>query len=57
MKRSFLIILTIILVTALTTGALAEKPLTALCDDMEELLFDTSNATVTGKAEFFLDGE
>ena len=57
MKRSFLIILTIILVTALTTGALAEKPLTALCDDMEELLFDTSNVTVTGKAEFFLDGE
>ena len=50
MKRSFLIILTIILVTALTTGALAEKPLTVLCDSAEELLFDTSNVTITGKA-------
>ena len=57
MKRSFLIILSIILVTALTAGALAEKPLTALCDSADELLFATSNVTITGEADFTLDEE
>ena len=57
MKRSFLIILSIILITAFTAVALAEKPLTALCDSAEELLFDTSNVTITGKLEFILDRE
>ena len=57
MKRSFLIILSIILLTVFTTCALAEKPLTALFDFSEELLFATSNVTITGKAEFTLDGE
>ena len=57
MKRTFLIFLTIILVTAFTACALAEKPLTALCDAAEELLFDTSNVTITGDAQFTLDGE
>ena len=57
MKRSFLIILSIILFTVFTTCALAEKPLTALFDSAEELLFATSNVTITGKAEFTLDGE
>ena len=57
MKRNFLIILSIILVTAFAAGALAEKPLTALCDSAEELLFDTSNVTITGEAKFTLDGE
>jgi len=55
MKRSFLIILSIILLTVFTTCALAEKPLTALFDSAEELLFATSNVTITGKAEFTLD--
>ena len=57
MKKIFLIILSILLLVSVTAGAQAEKPLTALCDAMEELLFDTSNVTVTGKAEFSLDGE
>lgn len=57
MKRSFLIILSIVLITVFTAFAQAEKPLTALCDSANELLFKTSNVTVTGEAVFSIDGE
>jgi hypothetical protein len=44
------------MILAMTAGAMADKPLTALYDAAEELLFETSNVTLTGEAVLSLDG-
>ena len=44
-------------VMLLAAGALAETPVRAMYDSVFYLLFDTGNVTLTGHAEFSLDGE
>lgn len=56
MKKTVSLLLSLLLL-ALAVSAGAESPLTAFCDSEEKLLFDTTNVTLTGKAEFSLDGE
>ena len=58
MKKTIILLLACLLTLALAAGAAAEseKPLTALCDAAFELLFETGNVTLTGEANFSLDG-
>ena len=57
MKRIFVFLIAILLALTALTGALAETPLRQIYDSVFNLLFDTNNVTLTGHAEFSLDGE
>ena len=59
MNRTLSVLLAVILLALFLTpafGAESETRLSALIDTGSELLFDTSNVTITGKAEFRYDG-
>ena len=51
------ILTAVILTLALCLTAFAESSLTPFIDAAERLAFDTHNVTITGKADFLLDGE
>ena len=51
------ILTAVILTLALCLTAVAESSLTPFIDAAEKLAFETDNVTITGKAEFLLDGE
>ena len=54
-KRIAALLALLLMLTA--AGALAENEAELFCDAAERLLFNTNNVTLTGTAEFFLDGE
>ena len=58
MKKAASLILVIMMMLSALVGAAAEnnKPLSALCDSVFELLFSTNNVTLEGEANFSLDG-
>lgn len=49
--------LLILALTLISAGAPAETPVRMMYDSVFNLLFDTNNVTLTGHAEFSLDGE
>ena len=57
MKKTIAAILTVILALSGIMTAGADTVLNLFYESGMELLFETSNVTLTGKAEFFLDGE
>ena len=57
MKRSFLTGVVFLLLAALVCASLAESNLTGWVDAAEKLAFHTTNVTITGEAEFLLNGE
>ena len=50
-------LMAVLAVLALTVSAFAETPVRMMYDSIFNLLFDTNNVTLTGHAEFSLDGE
>ena len=57
MKKKIVSWALIVMALCLALTALADSPLYLFYDAVIELLFDTQNVTVTGHAEFSLDGE
>ena len=57
MKKWFAAILALILTLTLSCSALAEEVIAPLIDSARILLFDTENVTLSGHADFYLDGE
>ena len=58
MKKILILVLSLALVLAALTPVLAEEsPLRLVVDNIAEVLMDMDNVTVTGTAEFSLDGE
>ena len=58
MKKRFVLLLSLLLVFAALTTALAEdSALRLVVDNLAEVLLDMDNVTVAGTAEFALDGE
>ena len=58
MKKLFVLLLSLLLVFAAMTSAFAEESaLRLVVDNLAEVLLDMDNVTVTGTAEFSLDGE
>ena len=57
MKRMLTLTTVILLVLSVAFGAAAETPVRRMYDSVFNLLFDTNNVTLTGHAEFSLDGE
>lgn len=57
MKRITVLILIVMMMVGTAAAAQAEPPLRMMYDSFAELLFDTSNVTITGHAEFSLAGE
>ena len=51
------ILTAVILILTLCLTAFAESSLTSFIDAAEKLAFETDNVTITGKAEFLLDGK
>ena len=56
MKRFAVLLAALVLAFALTANALAESAVTRVYDAAWQLLFDSSNVTMEGHAEFSLDG-
>ena len=58
MKKLFVLLLSLLLVfAALTTAMAEESALRLVVDNLAEVLLDMDNVTVSGTAEFSLDGE
>lgn len=57
MKKIIVSILLIVMALCLTLTAFADSSLRLFYDSAMELLFETQNVTLTGHAEFSLDGE
>ena len=57
MKKIIVSILLIVMALCLTLTAFADSSLRLFYDSAMELLFETQNVTLTGHAEFLLDGE
>ena len=57
MKKIVAVLLSIIMVLILTMTALADNELRIFYDSVTNLLFETNNVTLTGHAEFSLDGK
>ena len=58
MKKLFVLLLSLLLVfAALTTAMAEESALRLVIDNLAEVLLDMDNVTVSGTAEFSLDGE
>ena len=55
--RKMRILAAVMILVALCTTAFAESRLGAIVDGGEKLAFSTQNVTITGQAEFLLDGE
>ena len=56
MKKMIALTLTLVMLV-FTVPALAETPMRLMYDSLSGLFFDTSNVTLSGHAEFSLDGE
>lgn len=56
MKRAIVFAVTVLMALTVFPGALAETPARQVYDTVFSLLFDTNNVTLTGHAEFSLDG-
>ena len=57
MKKLFTMFLTLILLLVFTCSAVADMVIAPLVESAQILLFDTENVTLTGHADFFLNGE
>ena len=57
MKRLFAMFLTLILLLAFACSALADGIIAPLVESAQILLFDTENVTLSGHADFSLNGE
>ena len=57
MRRFLSAVAIFLLALTVAAGALAEPPVRMMYDSIFNLLFDTNNVTLTGHAEFSLDGE
>ena len=57
MAKKMVALIAALMLTVLAAGAFAETPARRMYDSIFNLLFDTSNVTLTGHAEFSLDGE
>ena len=57
MKKLFTMFLTLILLLVFTCSAVADVVIAPLVESAQILLFDTENVTLTGHADFFLNGE
>ena len=50
-------LIAVLLILSLCLSAHAESTVASLIDAAEKLAFETDNVTITGKADFLLDGE
>ena len=57
MKKLFTMFLTLILLLVFSCSAVADVVIAPLVESAQILLFDTENVTLTGHADFFLNGE
>lgn len=57
MKKAVAAVLSAVMMILTGTAAPAENAAGPFCDAAMQLLFETGNVTLTGEAEFFLDGE
>ena len=55
MKKCILLVFSIFIILLFLSTALAEKPLSMLCDSVFDLLFETDNVTIDGEIVFSLD--